>query len=81
MKAKLAFAGLLSAALVAGGYWAGAIETPRSHAAAAQAAQTAQAAPAVQALPDFTRIVEANKAAVVNVTATGKAGESARRPR
>ena len=34
MKAKLAFAGLGAAALIAGGYWAGAADFPSSHAAA-----------------------------------------------
>src|SRR5262245_45829220 len=73
MKAKLAFAGLLSAALVAGGYWAGAIQVPPSYAAAPQAVQGTP----VQTLPDFTAIVEANKAAVVNITSTGKAQAAA----
>ena len=76
MKAKLAFLGLTAAALIAGGYWAGAVEIPSSHAAAtapvAQVAQVAQPA-AVQTLPDFTTIVEGNKAAVVNITSTLKA--------
>jgi len=85
MKAKLAFAGLGAAALIAGGYWAGAANFPSSHAGAATpAAQVAQAqaAPqvagpaAVQTLPDFTTIVEGNKAAVVNITSTMKAKAS-----
>jgi serine protease Do len=78
MKAKLAFAGLLSAALAAGGYWVGAIQVPPSHAATPQAVapQAVQGA-AVQTLPDFTAIVEANKTAVVNITATGKAEAAA----
>jgi serine protease Do len=76
MKAKLAFAGLGAAALIAGGYWAGAADFPSSHAfAAAPAAQVAQPA-AVQTLPDFTSIVEGNKAAVVNITSTLKAKSS-----
>jgi serine protease Do len=84
MKAKLAFAGLLSAALAAGGYWVGAIQVPYSQAAPqAQAVQggpqAMQSAP-VQTLPDFTAIVEANKAAVVNITATGKAQAAAADP-
>ena len=80
MKAKLAFAGLGAAALIAGGYWAGAANFPSSHAAAA--APAAQVAPqvaspaAVQTLPDFTTIVEGNKAAVVNITSTMKAKAS-----
>ena len=90
MKAKLAFAGLGAAALIAGGYWAGAANFPSAHAGAAtpavQVAQAqvaqAQAAPqvarpaAVQTLPDFTTIVEGNKAAVVNITSTMKAKAS-----
>jgi serine protease Do len=84
MKAKLAFAGLGAAALIAGGYWAGAADFPSSHAAATPATQAAQAqvAPqaarpaAVQTLPDFTTIVEGNKAAVVNITSTLKAQAS-----
>jgi serine protease Do len=86
MKAKLAFAGLGAAALIAGGYWAGAADFPSSHATAAapavqvaqaQAAQPQAARPAaVQTLPDFTTIVEGNKAAVVNITSTLKAQAS-----
>jgi serine protease Do len=81
MKAKLAFAGLGAAALIAGGYWAGAANFPSSHAtAAAPVAQVAQAQvaqpAAVQTLPDFTTIVEGNKAAVVNITSTLKAKAS-----
>jgi serine protease Do len=82
MKAKLAFAGLGAAALIAGGYWAGAADFPSSHAAAAAQVAQAQVAPrvaspaAVQTLPDFTTIVEGNKAAVVNITSTMKAKAS-----
>jgi serine protease Do len=82
MKAKLAFAGLGAAALIAGGYWAGAANFPSSHAAAAAPVAQAQVAPqvakpaAVQTLPDFTTIVEGNKAAVVNITSTLKAKAS-----
>ncbi len=82
MKAKLAFAGLGAAALIAGGYWAGAANFPSSHAAAAAPVARAQVAPqvakpaAVQTLPDFTTIVEGNKAAVVNITSTLKAKAS-----
>jgi serine protease Do len=80
MKAKLAFAGLLSAALVAGAYWSGAVHIPHSQAAAPVAqAQAVQAAPAaVQTLPDFTTIVEANKTAVVNITSTTTAKAQAK---
>jgi serine protease Do len=82
MKAKLAFAGLGAAALIAG-YWAGPASFPLSRAAepVAQVAQ-AQGAPqaarpaALQTLPDFTTIVEGNKAAVVNITSTLKAKSS-----
>src|SRR3954466_15293105 len=83
MRAKLAFAGLGAAALIAGGYWAGAANFPSSHAGAAapvtqlaqaQVAQPQVARPAaVQTLPEFTTIVEGNKAAVVNITSTLKA--------
>jgi len=81
MKAKLAFVGLGAAALIAG-YWAGPASFPLSHAAervtqVAQAQRAPQAAPAaVQTLPDFTTIVEGNKAAVVNITSTLKAKSS-----
>jgi serine protease Do len=82
MKAKLAFAGLGAAALIAG-YWAGPTSFPSSHAAepvtqVAQAQRAPQAArpAAVQTLPDFTTIVEGNKAAVVNITSTLKAKSS-----
>ncbi|HEY7664557.1 MAG TPA: DegQ family serine endoprotease [Xanthobacteraceae bacterium] len=87
MKEKLAFLGLTAAALIAGGYWAGAANI--SSAAAAPAVQVAQAQPAqtqaapqaarpaaVQTLPDFTSIVESNKGAVVNITSTLKAKAS-----
>src|SRR5262249_26326744 len=83
MKEKQAFLGLTAAALIAGGYWAGAANI--SAAAAAPAVQVAQAQPAqtqvarpaaVQTLPDFTTIVEGNKAAVVNITSTLKAKAS-----
>src|SRR4051812_11982705 len=86
MKARLALAGLGAAALVAGGYWAGAANLPSSHATAAtpavqvaqaQVAQRQVARPAaVQTLPDFSTIVESNKAAVVNITSTLKAKAS-----
>src|SRR5689334_3885652 len=91
MKEKLAFLGLTAAALVAGGYWAGAANMPSAFAAApaVQSVQLAQAQPApqvtqpqvarpaaVQTLPDFTTIVEGNKAAVVNITSTLKAKAS-----
>src|SRR3954463_118956 len=74
MRARLAFAGLGAAALIAGGYWAGAANVPSSHATAAQP-QVARPA-TVQTLPDFTTIVEGNKAAVVNITSTMKANGS-----
>ena len=66
MKARAVAAGLLGAALVAGG-WAGLEKFPVTPiAAAVAAAPVAQA----QTLPDFSAIVEANKAAVVNITAS-----------
>src|SRR3989442_10335983 len=81
MKARLPFAGLLGAGLIVAGYWAGVANIPNSQAlAAAPAVQSApavsstvQAPAAVQTLPDFTTIVEGNKAAVVNITSTAKA--------
>ena len=86
MKERLALFGLLAAALITGGYWMGAANIPSSHAAAAtpavQVAQAQSAQPqaarpaAVQTLPDFTTIVEANKAAVVNITSTMKSKAS-----
>jgi serine protease Do len=69
MKAKLALAGLVSAALLGGAYEIGALHIPYSYAAPAAAVQT---------LPDFTTIVEANKAAVVNITSTAKAKAQAK---
>src|SRR6185295_16751881 len=81
MKANLVLGGLLSAALIAGGYWAGVANVPNPHAHAAPPA--AQSAPAVQApapmqtLPDFSTIVEGNKAAVVNITSSMKAQATA----
>ena len=76
MKAKLALAGLGAAALIAG-YWAGPASLPSSHAAAAEPVTQAARPAAVQTLPDFTTIVEGNKAAVVNITSTMKAKGSA----
>jgi serine protease Do len=78
MKGNLALAGLLAAALIAGSYWTGAANILHSHALAAapaaQSAPAAQTAPAaVQTLPDFSTIVEGNKAAVVNITSSMKA--------
>ena len=82
MKMKLAFAGLLAAALAAGGYWAGAVNVPQSSAQAAPpVALNAPAVPAtVQTLPDFSSIVEANKAAVVNITSSMKAQAAGANP-
>jgi len=81
MKANLVLGGLLSAALITGGYWAGVANVP--HPDAHAAAPAAQSAPAVQApapmqtLPDFSTIVEGNKAAVVNITSSMKAQAAA----
>ena len=63
MKAKAVPIGLLVAALFAGGIGAGVSQFPKARAATPAPA-------AVQALPDFAAIVEANKAAVVNITAS-----------
>ena len=68
MKAKLVFVILL--ALAVAGASAGMSQLSVNAAAPAQA----QAMPA---LPDFAAIVEANKAAVVNITTTAKAGAAA----
>ena len=65
MKARVVATGLLAAALVAGG-WAGLEKFPVTPIASSVAAVPAQA----QTLPDFSAIVEANKAAVVNITAS-----------
>src|SRR6185295_8658751 len=84
MKANLVLGGLLSAALIAGGYWAGVANVPNPHAhaapPAAQSAPAVQAPAAMQTLPDFSTIVEGNKAAVVNITSTMKAQASAAAP-
>lgn len=76
MKTRVALAGLAAAALVATGYWAGVANVPKSDALAApaqSAVSVPQSVPAAGTLPDFSGIVEANKAAVVNITATGRA--------
>ena len=77
MKARLALAGFVAAALVAAGYWAGVANIPQSEVVAAATAPQSAASPQTAApqasLPDFSAIVEANKAAVVNITATGRA--------
>jgi serine protease Do len=67
MKAKAVPIGLLVAALFAGGIGAGVFQFPGQF-PKAHAATPAPAA--VQTLPDFAAIVEANKAAVVNITAS-----------
>src|SRR4051794_14622313 len=83
MKARLAVAGLLGAGLIATGYWAGVANVPHSSVIAAAPAPAIQSAPAaapVQTLPDFSTIVEQNKAAVVNITSTMKAQAAAANP-
>src|SRR2546423_3431866 len=87
MKARLAFAGLLGAGLIATGYWAGVANVPHPSAVAAAPAPVVQtvaatrpAAAPVQTLPDFSTIVEQNKAAVVNITATMKAQAAVANP-
>ena len=83
MKARSVFAGLLGAGLIATGYWAGVANVPHSSIVAAVPApviQSAPAAPPVQTLPDFSTIVEANKAAVVNITSTMKAQAAVANP-
>src|SRR2546423_1469245 len=87
MKARLAFAGLLGAGLIATGYWAGVANVPHPSAVAAAPAPVVQtvaatrpAAAPVQTLPDFSTIVEQNKAAVVNITSTMKAQAAAANP-
>jgi serine protease Do len=67
MKARLAYAALLALALVGTG--AGLTQLPQVN-AAAPAAQ-------VQTLPDFAAIVDANKGAVVNITASSAAKPAA----
>jgi serine protease Do len=91
MKAKVAVTGLLFALLFTVSFWAGMTQAPRmkdAHAQAVTAAQPASSATgqalagAVQTLPDFAAIVEKNKGAVVNITATvGRAAAGAGRPR
>jgi serine protease Do len=82
MKAKVTVTGLLLAALLAVGFWAGWTQAPDME-ANAQAGATAQPAAAatgqalsgaVQTVPDFAAIVDKNKAAVVNITATVNPG-------
>jgi serine protease Do len=79
MNFKRALVGLLAAAVVALGFWAGEKQVPAVHAQSAAAPAPVQAVPA-QVLPDFAAIVEANKAAVVNITSTRKVQQAARSP-
>jgi len=77
MKAKPALIGLLAAGVLALGYWAGETRVSTIEARAAVPAAKAQAP--IQVLPDFAAIVEANKAAVVNITSTRRV-QAARSP-
>ena len=76
MKARTMIAGLGAAALVSLGLWAGG-EAADARAAAPQAPARAAV---LQPLPDFSAIVEANKAAVVNITASHDTRPAARLP-
>ena len=85
MKAKWeAFAGLVVIALVGAAIWIVALDRPPAAASPAPAAMAERAgsassgpvrsAPAARgSLPDFSTVVEANKAAVVNITSTHNA--------
>jgi serine protease Do len=74
MKAKVAYVAVLALAVVGTGLGVSQIN-PGAH------AQTRVASPAaVQTLPDFAAIVEANKGAVVNITASSAAKPAAAAP-
>jgi len=74
MKAKVAYVALLALAIVGTGVGVSQLPLQFPHA-------NAQAQPAaVQTLPDFAAIVEANKAAVVNITASSAAKPQAEAP-
>ena len=73
MKAKVAYVALLVLALVGTGV--GVTQLPIN-----VNAQPAATVPAVQTLPDFAAIVETNKAAVVNITASSAAKPGAAAP-
>ena len=74
MKAKMAYVVLFALAVV--GTSVGVAQLPDVRAATPQAA-TAPAAAQVQTLPDFAAIAEANKGAVVNITAVAAAKPAA----
>jgi serine protease Do len=76
MKARLFSVALLGAALIGTGVAVTQVPSYVSSAAHAQASRPA----AVQTLPDFSVIVEANKAAVVNITASSSAKPAAEAP-
>ena len=73
MTAKAVSIGLFVVALISAAVGAGVSQFPKSHAAIPAPA-------AVQTLPDFAAIVEANKAAVVNITASTEAKPAAAAP-
>ncbi|HEX6297576.1 MAG TPA: DegQ family serine endoprotease [Burkholderiales bacterium] len=84
MKARTAVAALVAAGVLSLGFWAGEkhigqVASVDAHAAAPQQAVPTPARTPTQTLPDFAAIVEANKAAVVNITSTRKAEQAATR--
>src|SRR5262245_33340882 len=74
MKAKVVYVAVLALAVL--GVSAGVSQLKFPHASA----QTAAVQPSVQTLPDFAAIVEANRGAVVNITATSAAKPTAATP-
>src|SRR4051812_12202651 len=87
MKPKMLMTSLAAASLVALGAWGGLEANGKWFEARAQGAPAASSVPAagtpsVQAMPEFSSIVEANKASVVNITvsSTEKAGAAPSMP-
>jgi hypothetical protein len=66
MKTRMVYVAVLALAVIGTGV--SVAELSNSH-AAAPAVQPAPQGPALQTLPDFAAIAEANKGAVVNITA------------
>ena len=74
MKAKVAYVAVLALAVVAASAGVSQLKFPHA------SAQTAAVQSSVQTLPDFAAIVEANKGAVVNITASSAAKPAAAAP-
>jgi serine protease Do len=79
MKARMAYVALFALAVV--GTSVGVAQLPNVRAATPAVQATTPQAAQVQTLPDFAAIAEANKGAVVNITATAAAKPAAATPR